>query len=182
MSENEKNLSKLGAENTLPVKQQIIIDTERKGFFLENLGAESIGKIVHYRYDPLHKDSLYQYDKNPLVLILTNHSDGFAGINLHFLPSEMNAIGFISEVAKNLTNDKNDITTKMMVTYQVIQALESFSITKKAYRRYLTSRLRSRILIIDPSRWYESPYIIRPDFVTKSAAKKKAKKYGRSIK
>lgn len=175
---DEKELREISAENTLPEKQEVIVDTERKGFFLESLGEESVGKIVHFKYDPLYKDELYQYDTNPLVLILTDSSNGFAGINLHFLPSELNAIKFISEVSKNLTNDKNDITTKMIVTYEIIKALESFSVTKKAYRRYLTSRLRSRILILDPSRWYESPYIIRPSIVTNN----KVNKNGRSNK
>lgn len=175
---DQKELREVSAEDTLPTKQKTIVDTERKGFFLESLGAESVGKIVHFQYDPLHKDSLYQYDTNPLVLILTDHSGGFAGINLHFLPSEMNAIKFISEVSKHLSNKKNDVTTQMLVTYKIIKALESFSVTKKAYRRYLTHRLRSRVLILDPTRWYESPYIIRPNFVTN----RKAKKDGRSIK
>lgn len=163
---DEKELRGISAENTLPETQPVIVDTERKGFFLENLGEESVGKIVHFRYDPLYKDSLYQYDTNPLVLILTDHSKGFAGINLHFLPSELSSVKFISEISKNLTNDKNDITTKIMVTYDILRALDSFSVTRKAYRRYLTSRMRSRALIIDPTNWYQSPYIIRPNFIT----------------
>lgn len=166
MAENEKDLRNISAEDTLPEKQPVVIDTERKGFFLESLGSESVGKIVHFKYDPLYKDVLYQYDRNPLVLILTDHSKGFAGINLHFLPSELNAVRFISEASKSLSNDKNDVTTQMLVTYEIIKALESFKVTKTAYRRYLTSRLRSKILILDPTNWYQSPYIIRPDFVT----------------
>ena len=45
-----------------------------------------IGKLNMFFYDPKFKKTLPYYDTFPLVLPLEAYSDGFLGINFHYLP------------------------------------------------------------------------------------------------
>ena len=44
------------------------------------------GRLNMFIYDPKFKKTLPYYDTFPLVLPLEKYSDGFLGINLHYLP------------------------------------------------------------------------------------------------
>ena len=44
-----------------------------------------IGRMYFYHYDPKYKDVLPVYDKFPLVIPMEMYSDGFLGLNLHYL-------------------------------------------------------------------------------------------------
>jgi len=44
------------------------------------------GNLNMFFYDPKFKKTLPYYDRFPLVLPLERYSDGFLGINLHYLP------------------------------------------------------------------------------------------------
>ena len=44
------------------------------------------GRLNMFFYDPKFKKTLPYYDTFPLVLPLEPYSDGFLGINLHYLP------------------------------------------------------------------------------------------------
>ena len=44
------------------------------------------GKLNMFMYDPKFKKTLPYYDTFPLVLPIEKYSDGFLGINLHYLP------------------------------------------------------------------------------------------------
>jgi len=45
-----------------------------------------IGNLYYFYYDPKSRDDLDYYDRFPLVLTLEKYTDGFLGLNLHYLP------------------------------------------------------------------------------------------------
>ncbi|MEK9888327.1 MAG: hypothetical protein VW735_06270, partial [Gammaproteobacteria bacterium] len=45
-----------------------------------------IGRMYMFQYDPKGKDTLPYYDVFPLIFVLEKYSDGFLGMNLHYLP------------------------------------------------------------------------------------------------
>ena len=44
-----------------------------------------LGCMYFYFYDPKLKDSLPYYDRFPLVIPIERYSDGFLGLNLHYI-------------------------------------------------------------------------------------------------
>ena len=48
--------------------------------------SPEIGKMYIFTYDAKHKDTLPIWDSYPLVFPINFYSDGFLGINLHYLP------------------------------------------------------------------------------------------------
>lgn len=159
-----KRYADLAAEKTDVDDEDRSDKPEPKNFIQRTVGSESFGKIIAFKYDPKYKDRLLQYDTFPLVVVLSNYGSGFAGINLHFLGGNSSAISLIQEFSKNLNNDKMDISTKMMITYDMLKGMNSFGVSRQAYRRYLSNHVRSPILVVDPSKWEESIVRIQPKF------------------
>lgn len=136
-------------------KQNVITKFVDSGF---------IGKVIHFKYDPKYKDRLSIYDYAPLVIFLNTRHNGFEGINLHFAPSTEAALFILEEASKNLNNTEMDITTRMLVTYDLLRTAKSFGMVQECYRRYLFSHLRSGVIIIQPEQWQESVVRIAPNF------------------
>ena len=44
-----------------------------------------IGRLYFFKYDPKGKAYLPKYDKFPMVFPIEQYSDGFLGLNLHYL-------------------------------------------------------------------------------------------------
>jgi hypothetical protein len=59
----------------------------RKG----KIDEDSIGKMYTFQYDPKLKEVLPYYDMYPLIFPIEIYSDGFLGINMHYLPPVMRA-------------------------------------------------------------------------------------------
>ena len=52
---------------------------------VDYLNRYHIGRLNMFLYDPKYKDKLPYYDVFPLVLPIQRYSDGFLGINFHYL-------------------------------------------------------------------------------------------------
>jgi hypothetical protein len=55
-----------------------------------------IGRMYFYFYDPKTKDSLPYYDRFPLVIPIERYSDGFLGLNLHYIHPKQRIIFLIN--------------------------------------------------------------------------------------
>ena len=62
-----------------PSKQNLMADRQRQR------NSTIIGNMYFYFYDPKTKNSLPYYDRFPLVLPIEQYSDGFLGLNLHYI-------------------------------------------------------------------------------------------------
>ena len=78
-----------------------------------------IGKMYFYSYDPKLKDVLPYYDMFPLVIPIETYSDGFLGLNLHYLSTKQRLI-LLDKLYDLLNNKKFDETTKMRVSYNIL--------------------------------------------------------------
>ena len=96
-------------------------------------------------YDPKLKKTLPYYDTFPLVLPLERYSDGFLGINLHYLPIPLR-IRLLDRLVDFANNDEFDITTRLNVDYQ---KLKNVRLVKPAIKRYLSGRVKSNFRRID---------------------------------
>ena len=103
------------------------------------------GRLNMFFYDPKHKKKLPYYDSFPLVLPLEPYSDGFLGINLHYLPMTIR-LQLLDKLVDYSNNTKFDESTRLAVDYSKLKKL---SIIKPTLKRYLAGRVKTQFRRID---------------------------------
>ena len=103
------------------------------------------GNLNMFFYDPKFKKTLPYYDRFPLVLPIERYSDGFLGINLHYLPIPLR-IGLLDELMDYSTDTNFDKKTKINVNYS---RLKSVGLIKPTLKRYLAGRVKTQFRRID---------------------------------
>ena len=103
------------------------------------------GRLNMFFYDPKHKKKLPYYDSFPLVLPLEPYSDGFLGINLHYLPMTLR-LELLDKLVDFSNNTKFDESTRLAVDYSKLKKL---SIIKPTLKRYLAGRVKTQFRRID---------------------------------
>ena len=103
------------------------------------------GRLNMFFYDPKHKKTLPYYDTFPLVLPLEFYSDGFLGINFHYLPIPLR-IKLLDGLVDYSNNNNFDESTRLVVDYS---KLKSLNIIKPTLHRYLAGQTKSQFRRID---------------------------------
>lgn len=111
-----------------------------------------IGRMYYYFYDPKLKDSLPYYDKFPLVIPIERYSDGFLGLNLHYLSPKTRVI-LLNKLSAYMTNDKYDEKTRFRLSYDMLKGATNIPEFEPCLKRYLYSHVESRFLEIPASEW-----------------------------
>ena len=107
------------------------------------------GSMYMYMYDPKYKDELPFYDTFPLVLPFRVTKDHIYALNLHYLPLPLRAKLF--DALYDLTNNKKfDHTTKLKISYQILNKASKFKLFKPCVKCYLKSHIQSKFLYIEP--------------------------------
>ena len=119
---------------------------------LKNSGQFKIGNMYMFYYDPKFKDTLPYYDRVPLIFPINRAQGGFLGINFHYLPLKLRAklMDSLYEVA---SNDRFDDTTKLQISYRVLNASTQYREFRPAIKHYLFDHVRSKLMYINPSEW-----------------------------
>ena len=102
------------------------------------------GRLNMFIYDPKLKKKLPYYDTFPLVLPLENYSDGFLGLNFHYLPIPLR-MRLLDRVV-DFSNTKFDESTRLNVSYN---ALKNLRLVRPTIKRYLAGKVKSRFRRID---------------------------------
>jgi hypothetical protein len=111
-----------------------------------------IGQMYLYQYEAKHAKTLPYYDRLPLVFPFRKVKGGFYGINLHYLPLAYRA-KLMDALYDISSNNRYDETTKIKLSYDILNNASKFRYFKPCVKRYLTSQLRSRFMYIYPSEW-----------------------------
>lgn len=111
-----------------------------------------VGNMYMFMYDAKHKKTLPYFDRFPLVFPYKKVKGGFMGINLHYLPLNYRA-KLMDQLYDLTTNDRYDETTKLKLSYGVLNSAAKFKYFKPCVKHYLTDQLRSRFLYVYPSEW-----------------------------
>lgn len=122
-----------------------------------------VGSMIFYKYDPKHKDTLPYYDSFPLVILLDETSDGWLGLNLHYLPPGMRAT-FLTRMMDTLSNSKFDKKTRFKITYGLLKKASRYKYFKPCIKRYLNNHVRSKVQIIRPAQWHKAIFLPTADF------------------
>jgi hypothetical protein len=99
----------------------------------------TFGLLNMFVYDPKGKKELPYYDTFPLVLPIEEYSNGFLGINLHYLSMPIR-IRLLDRLVDYSNNDKFDKSTNLNVDYS---RLKKIDLIKPCLKRYLASNVRT---------------------------------------
>lgn len=115
--------------------------------------SPKIGDMMMFVYDPKLKKELPYYDTFPLIFPLKTVKGGFHGINMHYLPYRHRAMLMDALLATQLNNTKFDETTRMKISYDILQSASKFKYFKPCYKHYLNKHVQSRFIWIPPTEW-----------------------------
>lgn len=121
-----------------------------KDSLVKDINTSSIGSMFLYAYDPKWKDRLPYYDIFPLVFITELYSDGWLGLNLHYLPPYYRAK--LMDALYDITLKQGD-RMKVQMSYSILKSASRFRFFTPCVKRYLSSHVQGRLMFIDPDNW-----------------------------
>ena len=122
----------------MPGAQDLVRDGKRdnKPFY---------GKLNMFFYGPKYAKTLPYYDTFPLVLPLERYSDGFLGINFHYLPIPLR-IKLLDGLVDFSNNTAFDETTRLVVDYGKLKRIK---LIRPTIHKYLAGQTKSQFRRID---------------------------------
>lgn len=111
-----------------------------------------IGNMYMFGYDAKHKKTLPYYDKMPLIFPINRAKGGFLGINFHYLPLQLRA-RLMDELYDTITNDRYDETTKLNISYRILDKASKYKEFRPTIKHYLTKQVRTKLVYIHPTEW-----------------------------
>ena len=100
----------------------------------------TFGILNMFVYDPKLKEKLPYYDTFPLVLPIEEYSNGFLGINMHYLSMPIR-IRLLDRLVDYSNNNKFDESTRLKVDYS---KLKRVNLIKPCLKRYLAGQVKSK--------------------------------------
>ena len=154
--------------------QNKVKDLNSRNTLLKDMSRQKtdsiIGHMYFYYYDPKTKDSLPYYDRFPLVLPIEQYSDGFLGLNLHYIHPKQRII-LLDKLSEYANNKKFDATTRLRLSYQTIKSASTIYEHTPCVKRYLFKHVESRFVEIDANEWDIAALLPMESFVRASASK-----------
>ena len=129
-----------------------------------------IGSMYFFVYDPKGKNELDYYDRFPLVIPLESYSDGFLGLNIHYLPMRYRLYFMRKLMPRAILNDDDEIM-RLRISYEMLNASRRYKEFRPCVKKYLYSHIRSRILAVEPEEWDVAMYLPVQQFKKATAAK-----------
>lgn len=123
-----------------------------------------IGQMFLFMYDAKTKDTLPYFDRFPLIFPFRRVPDGFYGINMHYLPYMLRA-KLMDALYDTINNDKKDQTTKLRISYNILNSAAKFRYFEPCIKRYLNNQVQSRFLYVDPNQWETALFLPLERFV-----------------
>ena len=147
-----------------PSKQNLMADRQRQR------SNTIIGNMYFYFYDPKTKNSLPYYDRFPLVLPIEQYSDGFLGLNLHYIHPKQRII-LLDKLSEYASNDRYDKTTKLRLSYAALSSAAKIFEAQPCIKRYLFNHVQSRFLEISADEWDIASLLPMESFVGATTGK-----------
>jgi hypothetical protein len=124
----------------------------------------TVGRMYLFMYDPKMKDELPYYDRFPLIFPFKRVRGGFYGINLHYLPHMLRA-RLMDNLYSLSNNTKNDDSTKLRLSYAILNKAARFRYFKPCVKHYLNSHVRTRFLWVPADQWETALFLPLERFV-----------------
>ena len=126
-----------------------------------------IGKMYMYSYDPKHKATLPYYDTCPLVVIVEPTSNGFSGINFHYLPVQARAELLDRLVRKKMPwdQDMDQDEATLKANWAMLKNFSRFPETRGSIKQYLTRHITGQMIQVNYRHWKTAVYLPVQNFV-----------------
>jgi hypothetical protein len=124
---------------------------EEKLFF-DTVNTVMPGRMYTFYYDPKHKETLPFYDRFPCIFVIEKYSDGFLGLNLHYLKYQERAV-LLDTLYEYATKSKDDSRRKLAINYSIISKFSRSGLAKHCIKRYLKAHVKSRLMNIQIDYW-----------------------------
>jgi len=111
-----------------------------------------VGRFYFFFYDAKLKDELPYWDKFPLVIPIQQYSDGFLGLNLHYITPRDRLI-LLTQLKRFQTGALGDEKTRLKLSYPILKATHNAYRATPCIKRYLVGHIRSRVVEIAPEEW-----------------------------
>lgn len=131
-------------------------------------GLPVIGQMYFFIYDAKLKDELPYWDKFPLVIPVKYYSDGFLGLNLHYLPPLARAV-----LLDKLMDYKKAYQTPrafMKVSYELLKGAVKSNLFAPTVHRYLTSHVKTAFVRVESEYWVRAARLPVQQFQKASSA------------
>jgi len=127
------------------------------------------GKMYTFGYDAKLKAILPYWDKFPLIVVLDTYSDGFLGLNFHYL-SPIDRQKFFTKILNfsNQKGDPMDFTDKARFNISW-NAVKNIKHADKMIHKYLYGHVRTSLLEAPPNEWENVIFLPYQKFVGASA-------------
>ena len=127
-----------------------------------------IGKMYFFVYNPKHKLTLPMYDKFPLVFPIEPYTDGFLGLNLHYLSQNERTV-LLKALSGFMTDTKYTPRTRLKITYDLLSSTKRLaSFSRPCIKRYLFSHVWSTFIEVPSNEWSKAINLPVADWVVKS--------------
>jgi hypothetical protein len=145
-------------KSPMSLAKEIAKEKSRQG------GTFQMGGLYHFFYDPLTKTELPYYDIFPLVIPLKKNSDGFLGLNLHYLPPKYRA-AFLDKLMGVAVLNANNEPKRLQITYEILAATQRYKEFRPCLKHYINTQIKSKILTVQPEEWETALFLPTANFM-----------------
>lgn len=130
------------------IARKIILSNDQRGS-----NSTMTGKLYFFKYDPKGKLVLPKYDRFPMCFPIESYSDGFLGLNLHYLDAGTRE-GFVDRLEAFKSTKYTDSRARLRLSYDLIMATPVIKLLAPVcIKRYLYTHVRSRFIEIYPEEY-----------------------------
>ena len=117
-----------------------------------------LGDMIMFLYQAKTKEKLPYWDRFPLVVLIEKYSNGYLGLNLHYLPPKQRAM-LLKRLMDLTNNTRLNTTTRMMrATYRLLSGAAKYKLFKPCLKRYLSSHM-GKMIRVKPEDWQTAIYL-----------------------
>ena len=110
------------------------------------------GRMVSFWYQPPSSTKLQVYDRYPLVIIIKRRSNGFTGINFHYLGIRERA-ELLTYMRDRLAWEHDPKKTRLQITYKMLLSKKRYKYFRPALKSYYKTNIKSRFRMIPEKNW-----------------------------
>lgn len=132
-----------------------------------NRNSVVVGRMYFFYYDPKTKETMEYYDRFPLIFPIEVYGDGsFLGLNLHYISPQLRLL-LVDKLSEYRNNSKYDSSTKLRLSYQLLQGAKRFRTARPCIKKYLNNHVQSKFLEI-PADEYDIACLIQSEWFMKA--------------
>ena len=137
---------------------------------LKKTNETLVGNMYMFFYDPKTKDKLPYYDTFPLIFVVGPAKGGFYGLNLHYLPPILRA-QFLDALLTITNNNSYNDSTKLKLSYELLQKSTKFKYFKPCFKHYLTDHVKGNFAMVPAPEWEIAVFMPTAQFKKASRSK-----------